>query len=123
MFDLTMHSTHFIYGYIALNLYYGKGPQRYQGRKSSAATTRSTPISTKVDVVLNASSHRQDSTYPSHYYTSRGTRYELNGSNMSDRSINPLRNEQMLCCGATPRSQNNISDAINKNVLRVSLNN
>ena len=37
MFYLTTHSTHFIYDYMASDVY-GKGPLRYRERKPAAAT-------------------------------------------------------------------------------------
>ena len=64
MFYLTMHSTHFIYGL------YGKGPHRWQERKSAVATWATLRLATRV--LLYALSHRQDNTYNGLGYTSRG---------------------------------------------------
>ena len=60
MFYLMMHSTHFIYGYIASDIWLRTIPIV---RKETQLTAR---------VLLYAPSHRQDSTYHGLWYPSRG---------------------------------------------------
>ena len=70
MFYLTMHSTHFIYGYMASDVWLRtilivrKETRCHHIGYSFRLTAR---------VLLYAPSHKQDSTYHSLCYTSRGT--------------------------------------------------
>ena len=83
MFYLTMHSTHFIYGYIAseiglrtILIVKEETRCRHMGY-SFRLTAR---------VLLYAPSHRQDSTYHGLRYTSHGALAGMRNSTMSERS-------------------------------------
>ena len=96
MFYLTTHSTHFIYGYMASDIWLRtilivrKKTRRRHIGYSFRLTAR---------VLLYASSHRQDSTYHGRCYTSRGALAGTRNSSMGSphegsirRPIAPLAN-------------------------------
>ena len=79
MFYLTMHSTHFIYGYMASDIWLKtilivrKETRCHHIGYSYRLTAR---------VLLYASSHRQDNTYHGLYYTSHGALAGMRNSSM-----------------------------------------
>ena len=73
MFYLTMHSTHFIYGYMASD-------HTYSERKPAATTWATFRLAARV--LLYASSHRKDDTYHGLCYTSRGALAGTRNSSM-----------------------------------------
>ena len=86
MFYLTMHSTHFIYGYMV---------------KDHSDSEKGNPLPPQLAawVLLYAPSHRQDSTCHNFCYTSHGTlagTRKLNGFTLKDRSNDPSHHEQTL---------------------------
>ena len=97
MFYLTTHSTHFIYGYMASDIWLRtilivrKETRCHHIGYSYRLTAR---------VLLYAPSHRQDNTYHGLCYTSRGalagTRNSSMGPPMKDRSDDPPRHERTL---------------------------
>ena len=100
MFYLTTHSTHFIYGYMASDIWLrtilivrDETRCRYIGYSFRLAAR----------VLLCAPSHRQDSTYHGLCYTSRGalagTRYSSMVHPMKDRSDDPSHHERSVFCG------------------------
>ena len=79
MIYLTTHSTHFIYGYMASDIWLRtthivkeETRCRYMGYSFRLA----------ISVLLYASSHRQDNTYHGLYYTSRGALAGTRNSSM-----------------------------------------
>ena len=79
LFYLTMHSTHFIYGYMASDIWLRT---ILIVRKETRCCHIGYPIRLTARVLLYAPSHRQDSTYHSLCYTSRGA---LAGTRNSSR--------------------------------------
>ena len=77
MFYLTTHSTHFIYGYMALDIWL-RTTQIV--REETRCRHMSYSFRLAARVLLYASSHRQDSTYHSFCYTSRRTLDETRNS-------------------------------------------
>ena len=69
MFYLTMHSTHFIYGYMASHIWYRT---TQIAREETRRRHMGYSFRLAARVLLYASSHRQDNTYHGHCYTSRG---------------------------------------------------
>ena len=78
MFYLTMHSTHFIYGYMASDIWF----------KDHSDSKKGNPLPPPLffliiaRVLLYAPSHRQDSTYHGLCYTSRGELAGMRNSSM-----------------------------------------
>ena len=70
MFNLTMHSTHFIYGYMASDIWI-RTTQIVREEIRCRRIGYSFRLTARV--LLYAPFHRQDSTYHGLYYTSRGT--------------------------------------------------
>ena len=70
MFYLTMHSTHFIYGYIASHIWLRT---ILIVRKETRCRHIGYSFLLRARVLLYAPSHRQDSTYHGLCYTSRGS--------------------------------------------------
>ena len=105
IFYLTTHSTHFIYGYMASDIWLRtilivrKETRCHHIGYSYWLTAR---------VLLYAPSHRQDNTYHSLCYTSRGalagTRNSSMGPPMKDRSDDPPHHERTLYLWAMSRS-------------------
>ena len=97
MFYLTTHSTHFIYGYMAFDIWLRtilivrKETRCHHIGYSYRLTAR---------VLLYAPSHRQDNTYHGLCYTSSGELAGTRNSSMGDRSNDPSRFERTL----SPRS-------------------
>ena len=79
MFYLTMHSTHFIYGYMASHIWLRT---ILIVRKETCCHHISYSFRLTARVLLYAPSHRQDSTYHSLCYTSRGALAGTRNSSM-----------------------------------------
>ena len=89
MFYLTTHSTHFIYGYMASDIWL---------RTILIVTKETRCRHICYSFRLTAPSHRQDSTYHGLCYTSRGALAELAQwvHPMKDRSDDPSHHERTL---------------------------
>ena len=93
MFYLMTHSTHFIYGYMAPDIWY----MTIQiAREETRCRHIGYSFQLTARVLLYAPSHRQDNTYQGHCYTSRGTRNSSMGHSMKDRSDDPSHHERTL---------------------------
>ena len=79
MFYLTMHSTHFIYGYMATDIWL---MTILIVRKETRCCYIGYSHRLTARVLLYAPSHRQDNTYHSLCYTSRGALAEMRNSSM-----------------------------------------
>ena len=79
MFYLTTHSTHFIYGYMALDLWLRT---ILIVRKETRCRHIVYSYRLTASVLLYAPSHRQDNTYHGFCYTSRGTLAGTRNSSM-----------------------------------------
>ena len=97
MFYLTTHSTHFIYGYMASDIWLRT---ILIVREETRCRHIGYSFRLTARVVLYAPFHRQDSTYHGLCYTSRGalagTRNSSVGSPMKDRSDDPSHHERTL---------------------------
>ena len=80
MFYLTMHSTHFIYGYMASDIWLRKETRCRHIGYSYRLTAR---------VLLYAPSYRQDNTYHGLCYTSRGALAGTRNSSMGHKNKSP----------------------------------
>ena len=108
MFYLTTHSTHFIYGYMASDIWL----RTIQiVRKETRCRHIGYYLRLTARVLLYAPSHRQDSTYHGLCYTSRGalrSYFEREIAQwvhpMKDRSDDPSHHERTLYLWATSRS-------------------
>ena len=79
MFYLMMHSTHFIYGYMASDIW----RQTIQiAREETCCHHMGNSFRLAARVLLYASSHRQDSTYHGLCYTSHGALAGMRNSSM-----------------------------------------
>ena len=91
MFYLTMHSTHFIYGYMASDMWLRTIPIV---RKETRCHHRGYSFRLRARVLLYAPSHRQDSTYHGLCYTSRralaGTRNSSMGPHYEGSIRRPI---------------------------------
>ena len=96
MFYLTTHSTHFIYGYMASDIWLRT---ILIMRKETRCCHIGYSFRLAARVILYAPSHRQDSTYHGLCYTSRGEIAQLVHP-MKDRSDDPSHHERTL----VPRS-------------------
>ena len=106
MFYLTMHSTHFIYGYMASDIWLRT---ILIVRKETRCRHTGYSFRLTARVLLYAPSHRQDSTYHSLCYTSCGALAGTRNSSMGPppRRIDPTTHRTMSECsyhGATSRS-------------------
>ena len=94
---LTTHSTHFIYGYMASDIWLRT---ILIVRKETRCRHIGYSYRLTARVLLYAPSHRQDNTYHSLCYTSRGAlagmRNSSMGPPMKDRSNDPSHHEQTL---------------------------
>ena len=79
MFYLMTHSTHFIYGYMASDIW-KKTTQIVREETHCCHMGYSFRLAARV--ILYASSHRQDDTYHILYYTSRGSLAGMRNSSM-----------------------------------------
>ena len=84
MFYLTMHSTHFIYGYMASDIWLRT---ILIVRKETRCRHIGYSYRLTARVLLYAPSHRQDSTYHSLCYTSRGALAGTRNSSMGEKYI------------------------------------
>ena len=69
MFYLTTHAAHFIYGYMASDIWYGT---THIAREETLCRHMGYSFRLAARLLLNASSHRQDNTNHGLCYTSRG---------------------------------------------------
>ena len=79
MFYLTTHSTHFIYGYMALDIWLRT---ILKVRKETRCRHIGKSYRLTARILLYAPSHRQDNTYHGLCYTSRGTLAGTRNSSM-----------------------------------------
>ena len=79
MFSLTTHSTHFIYGYMASDIWLRT---ILIARKETRCRHIGYSFQLTASVLLYVPSHRQDSTYHGLCYTSRGTLVGTRNSSM-----------------------------------------
>ena len=93
MFYLTTHSTHFIYSYMASDIWLRT---ILIVRKETRCCHIGYSFRLTARVLLYAPSHRQDSTYHGLCYTSHGAQAGTRNSPMKDRSDDPLHHEQTL---------------------------
>ena len=97
MFYLTMHSTHFIYGYMASDIWLRT---ILIVKKETRCCHIDYSYRLTARVLLYAPSHRQDNTYHSLCYTSRGAQLEREIAQwvhpMKDRSDDPSHHERTL---------------------------
>ena len=101
MFYLTTHSTHFIYGYMAWDIWLRtilivRKETRYRHIGYSYRLT--------ARVLLYAPSHRQDNTYHGLYYTSRGTLAGTRNSSMGPPHEGSIRRPIAPWANALPLS-------------------
>ena len=82
MFYLTTHATHFIYGYMASDIWLRT---IMIARKETRCRHMGYSYRLAARVILYAPSHRQDSTYHGLCYTSRGTLAGTRNSSMGPR--------------------------------------
>ena len=108
MFDLTTHSTHFIYGYMASDIWLRT---ILIVRKETRCRHIGYSYRLTARVLLYAPSHRQDNTYHSLCYTSRGVLAGTRNSSMGPphegsiwRPIAPWANALPLSYVPLPRS-------------------
>ena len=92
MFELAMHSTHFIYGYLASDIWLRT---ILIVRKETRCRHIGYSFRLTARVLLYAPFHRQDSTYHGLCYTSRGTLAQWVHP-MKDRSDDPSHHERTL---------------------------
>ena len=88
VFYLTTHSTHFIYGYMASDIWLRT---ILIVRKETCCRHIGYSFRLAARVLLYAPSHRQDNIYHGLCYTSRGALAETRNSTMSERSTSELR--------------------------------
>ena len=88
MFYLTMHSTHFIYGYMASDIWLWT---ILIVRKETRCRHISYTFRLTARVLLYATSHRQDSTYHGLCYTSRGALAGTRNSSMGSHHVGSIR--------------------------------
>ena len=93
MFYLTTHSTHFIYGYMASDIWLRTF---LIVRKETRCHHIGYSFRLAARVLLYAPSHRQDSTYHSLCYTNCGALAGTRNSPMKDRSDDPSHHEPTL---------------------------
>ena len=93
MFYLTMHSTHFIYGYVASDIWLRT---ILIVREETCCRHIGYSYWLTARVLLYAPSHRQDSTYHGLCYSSRGALAGTRNSPMKDRSDDPSHHERTL---------------------------
>ena len=92
MFYLTTHSTHFIYGYMASDIW-SRTTQTV--REETRCRHMGYSFRLAARVLLYASSHRQDNTYHGLCYTSRGALAGPRNSSMAPRSYISLPLDQI----------------------------
>ena len=87
MFYLTMHSTHFIYGYMASDMV----KDHSDSEKGNLLPPHRLLFPITARVLLYAPSHRQDSTYHGFCYTSRGALAGTRNSSMGSPHEGSIR--------------------------------
>ena len=80
MFDLTMHSTHFIYDYLASGIW--RGPIQPVKEETRCCHYMGYSFGLATGVLLHVSCQKQDNTYHDLCYTSRGSLTEKRNSSM-----------------------------------------
>ena len=95
MFYLTTHSTHFIYGYMASDIWLRT---ILIVRKETRCRHIGYSFRLSARVLLYAPSHRQDSTYHGLCYTSRGTLAGTRNSSMGPPHEGSIRRPIALSC-------------------------
>ena len=101
MFYLTMHSTHFIYGYMASDIWLRT---ILIVRKETCCRHIGYSYRLTSRVLLYASSHRQDNTYHSLCYTSRGALAGTRNSSMGPPDEGSIRRPIAPWANALPLS-------------------
>ena len=101
MFYLTTHSTHFIYGYMASDIWLRT---ILIVREETRCRHIGYSYRLTARVLLYAPSHRQDCTYHGLCYTSHGAQAGTRNSPMKDRSDDPLHHERTLLPQSSPFS-------------------
>ena len=101
MFYLTTHSTHFIYGYMASDIWLRT---ILIVRKETRCRHIGYSYRLTARVLLYAPSHRQDSTYHGLYYTSRGTLVGTRNSSMGPPHEGSIRRPIAPWANALPLS-------------------
>ena len=101
MFSLTMHSTHFIYGYMASDIWLRT---ILIVRKETRCRHIGYSFRLAAMVLLYAPSHRQDSTYHSLCYTSRGALAGMRNSSMGPPHEGSIRRPIAPWANALPLS-------------------
>ena len=100
MFYLMMHSTHFIYGYMASDIWLRT---ILIARKETRCRHIGYSFRLTSRVLLYAPSHRQDNTYHGLCYTSRGALAEMRNSSMGPphERIDPTTHRTMSECSTS----------------------
>ena len=101
MFYLTMHSTHFIYGYMATDMWLRT---ILIVRKETRCRHIGYSYRLTARVLLYAPSHRQDNTYHGLYYTSRGALAGTRNSSMGPPHEGSIRRPTAPWANALPLS-------------------
>ena len=101
MFYLTTHSTHFIYGYMASDIWLST---ILIVRKKTRCRHIGYSYRLTARVLLYALSHRQDNTYHSLCYTSRGALAGTRNSSMGPPHEGSIRRPIAPCANALPLS-------------------
>ena len=94
MFYLTTHSTHFIYGYMASDIWLRT---IMIVRKETRCRHIGYSYRLTARVLLYAPSHRQDNTYHGLCYTSRGALAGTRNSSIERKEDKHRREEEMYC--------------------------
>ena len=112
MFYLMTHSTHFIYGYMASDIWLRT---ILIVREETRCRHIGYSYRLAARVLLYAPSHRQDNTYHGLCYTNRGALAGTRNSSMEDRSDDPSHHERTLYLWATSRSPVTVGDVLSYN--------
>ena len=126
MFYLMTHSTHFIYGYMASDIWLRT---ILIVRKETCCRHIGYSLRLTARVLLYAPSHRQDSTYHSLCYTSRGALAGTINSSMSSphegsirRPIAPWVNALTTELHLAPFTESNIPETLNLAAICLTVN-
>ena len=117
MFYLTTHSTHFIYGYMVSDIWLRT---ILIVRKETRCRHIGYSFRLTARVLLYAPSHRQDSTYHSLCYTSRGALAGTRNSSMGPPHEGSIRRPTAPWANALPLSYVPLLTDIQFNVLSIS---
>ena len=118
MFYLTTHSTHFIYGYMASDIW--QSTTRI-AREETYCRHMGYSFRLAARVLLYAPSHRQDNTYHGLCYTSRGELAGTRNSSMGPPHEGSIRRpmSERSYHGATSRSLPETGDSQRVHILRL----